>query len=184
MRPIQTYMEDQPQDTFPSWTDHLTDGTTMYIRPIRPGDAETDRHFIEALSPQSRRFRFLAQVVHPSDTMMEQLTRLDPNSAVALVGSILIDGARKLIAVARYSVGPGNAECECAVSVLDEWQRHGAGTILMRHLMEVARARGMESMWSLDSATNTSMSALAGLLGFKRTVDAADASQVVHRCKL
>lgn len=103
---------------------------------------------------------------------------------MALVGSTLVDGAQKLIAVARYSVGPGPSECECAVSVLDQWQRRGAGAILMRHLMEVARARGMESMWSLDSATNTAMSALAAFLGFKRTVDAADASQVVHRCTL
>lgn len=184
MRPLQTPVDDHKQATFPPWTDHLTDGTTIYIRPISPDDAETDQHFIEALSPESKRFRFLAQIAHPSDEMIEQLTNLDPDSAVALVGSAHIDGVEELIAVARYSVGPGPAECECALSVLDEWQRHGAGTVLMLHLMEVARARGMESMWSLDSATNTSMSALAGFLGFKQTVDAADASQVVHRCKL
>ncbi|MGE8225136.1 MAG: N-acetyltransferase family protein [Stenotrophomonas sp.] len=177
-------MNDHTQATLPEVTDHLTDGTTLYIRPINPNDAESDQHFIEALSPESRRFRFLAQIAHPSDKMVEQLTSLNPNIAIALVGSVLTEGAKELIAVARYSVGPGPAECECAVSVMDKWQRHGAGTILMRRLMEIARVRGMESMWSLDYAANASMSAFAGSLGFKRTVDAADASQVFHRCKL
>ncbi|MCR8713307.1 GNAT family N-acetyltransferase [Stenotrophomonas indicatrix] len=184
MHPSPATADMPAQATYPPWTDHLSDGTTIYIRPIRPSDAEKEKQFIEALSPESRRNRFLAQIAHPSEALIKQLACLDPLRAVALVGTLPIDGTHALIGIARYNVGPRPDECECAVTVLDSWQGHGVGTILMLHLMEVARARDMLSMWSLDSGSNASMSALAERLGFKHAVDTEDASQVVYRRKL
>ena len=43
----------------PQWTETLSDGTHVLIRLIRSSDAELERAFIEHLSPESRRFRFL-----------------------------------------------------------------------------------------------------------------------------
>ena len=39
----------------------------------------------------------------------------------------------------------------------------------MKHLIEVARSRGIKRMWSMDSAENLAMADLAHYLGFKRT---------------
>ena len=44
--------------------------------------------------------------------------------------------------------------------MLDDWQNKGLGAILMKHLIEVARARGIKRMWSMDSAENIAMSDL------------------------
>ena len=39
-------------------TETLPDGSRVVIRPIRPTDVELERRFIEALSPEARRYRF------------------------------------------------------------------------------------------------------------------------------
>jgi L-amino acid N-acyltransferase YncA len=57
------------------------------------------------------------------------------------------------------------------------------GTLLMRHLIDNARARGVQEMVSLDAADNTEMRALADYLGFSREADPLDATQVIHRLK-
>lgn len=165
---------------YPRWNETLRDGTHVLIRPIVRTDAAEERTFIDALSPQSRRYRFLGQVRHPSAEMIERLTHLDYRQDVAFA-AIVHDGAReKFVGIARYNTSADGTDCECAVTVLDDWQGKGLGTLLMRHLVEVAKCRGITRMWSLDSAENVAMADLARHLGFHREQDPGDSSQVIH----
>ena len=50
----------------------------------------------------------------------------------------------------------------------------------MKHLIDVARSRGIKHMWSLDSAENLAMADLANYLGFNLFHDADDPMQVIH----
>jgi hypothetical protein len=50
----------------------------------------------------------------------------------------------------------------------------------MRHLIGVARDRGIECMYSIDTAGNNAMRDLAEHLGFQRKPDPDDATQVLH----
>lgn len=55
-------------DHYPStWeqTGRARDGVQFQIRPIRPGDADRERRFIDALSPQSRHQRFMHALHDP-----------------------------------------------------------------------------------------------------------------------
>ncbi len=94
------------------------------------------------------------------------------------------DGEKREVGVSRFSLGADGQTCECAVTVADEWQHKGLGVVLMRHLIEVARARGIRSMVSYDAADNAAMRELADFLGFRRAVDPADPRQVVHTLSL
>ena len=67
----------------PRWTETLRDQRRVLIRPIAPKDIEADRAFIESLSPEARRFRFLGEVRHPSEQMLVRLTTPDYNRDVA-----------------------------------------------------------------------------------------------------
>ena len=165
------------------WKETLRDGTTVLIRPIRPGDAEVGRRFIQQLSPTSRHFRFLGEVT-PSVQLLEQLTNPAPAHDVAFI-ALIADGARKTeIGVARFSARSDGLVCECAVVVSDEWQHRGLGTKLMRHLIGVARERGIECMYSMDAAANAPMKELAEHLGFRRVSDPNDPTQVLHTLDL
>lgn len=165
---------------YPRWSETLRDGRHVVIRPITPQDARAERAFIESLSLQARRFRFLGQARHPSEQLIERLTDIDYVHEVAFVAVVADDSREKIVGVGRYSTDRQGTACECAVTVGDEWQNLGLGTLLMRHLIEVARARGIRRMFSIDSAENIRMLDLAKFLGFDTRVDPDDSSQVIH----
>lgn len=164
----------------PRWTEVLLDTSRVLIRPIRKEDADAERAFIQALSPKARRNRFLGQMPHPSGEMVEHFTNLDYDHEIAFAAILPDQAEDSFIGVCRYSTSNDGTACECAVTVLDEWQNKGLGTILMRHLIDVAKSRGIARMWSMDSTNNVEMKALAHDLGFERKADPDDASQVIH----
>jgi GNAT superfamily N-acetyltransferase len=99
--------------------------------------------------------------------------------------ALIADGAEKReIGVARFSARTDGLTCECAVAVSDAWQHKGAATLLMRHLIDLARERGVECMYSVDAADNAAMRELAAHLGFTRKPDPSDATQVLHTLDL
>jgi GNAT superfamily N-acetyltransferase len=158
----------------------LRDGTSVLIRPIRAGDAELEREFVERLSRESRRFRFLGEVKSLSPAAIQMLVDVDQQRDVAIV-ALIADGAHKReIGVCRYNVRSDGVTCECAIAVSDDWQHRGLGTLLMQELIDVARTRGIECMYSLDTADNNAMRELAAHLGFTRKADPNDATLVLH----
>lgn len=169
---------------YPRWSEVLRDRSNVLIRPITPRDKDAERAFIEGLSMQARRYRFLGQVGHPSERMIEQFTNIDQAHEAAFVAVVPDDDGEQIVGVSRYSANESGSQCECAVTVSDSWQNKGLGTILMQHLIEVARARGIRRMVSIDSAENARMQDLANYLGFETRVDPDDASQVIHELDL
>jgi GNAT superfamily N-acetyltransferase len=173
-----------PDSAATQWKEKLRDGTTVLIRPICDDDVELERRFIEELSPQSRRFRFLGEIKSASPEMLRQFTHLDHASEVAFV-ALMADGADKReIGVSRYSARTDGLSCECAVAVSDEWHSKGLATLLMQHLIDTARQRGVECMYSMDAVDNQPMRDLAEHLGFQRKQDPNDATQVIHTLDL
>ena len=170
--------------TEPQWREKLRDGTTVLIRPIQPGDTELERRFIEELSPESRRLRFLGQVGTPSPALLDQLTHPDASRDAAFVALIATGATKREIGVARFGAHPDGRTCECAVTVSEDWRNRGLATVLMQHLIEVARRRGIESMYSVDAAENPAMDDLAAHLGFTCRRDPENATQVLHTLDL
>lgn len=169
---------------YPRWSETLHDHSHVLIRPITPQDKDAERAFIEGLSEQARRYRFLGQVRCPSEALVGQFTNIDYVHEVAFVAVKSDDARQDIVGVSRYSTDSTGAHCECAVAVSDEWQHKGLGTLLMRHLIEVARARGIRTMYSIDSAENMQMKDLAKFLGFRTKPDPDDATQVIHELDL
>lgn len=166
------------------WHERLSDGTTVLIRSIREEDIDLERRFIEELSPESRRFRFLGQMNAPSAALLKQMTQLDPSRDVAFVALIAEGALKREIGVARFSTDQSGNACECAVAVADAWHHRGLATLLMQHLINVARSRGIASMSSIDAVDNSGIKDLAARLGFSRVSDPQDPHQVIHTLEL
>ncbi len=158
----------------------LDDGTRVQIRPIHENDVELERQFIEAMSPSSRRFRFLDTIRSPSEALLKQMTSIDHTTDAAFVATIEVAGTTREIGVARFSARPDGHDCEFAVAVADEWQSKGLGTLLVKQLIEVARSRGIRQMHSSDAADNTSMRRFAEHLQFRHERDPEDATHVLY----
>lgn len=164
-------------------TETLRDGSRILVRPICKQDAQLERNFIEGLSPQSRRFRFLASIKSPSEALLKQLTDLDESKEAAFIALTTDSTQQREVGVARFSA-QRDGSAEIAVTVDDHWQGKGLATLLMQRLIEVARERGIERLYSIDSADNHAMRDLAGHLGFSCKPDPLDATQVVHSLQL
>jgi len=163
----------------PPSTETLRDGTRVLIRYIGSEDADLERRLLQELSPESKQFRFLGQV-KVTDELVRRLTNVDPRDTVALIA--LVQGATgdREIGVGRFCLDEDRATCECAITVSDEWQGKGLGYLMMRDLIELARARGVRRMYSIDAADNHKMRELAQAFGFERVVHPDFPSEVVH----
>lgn len=166
------------------WVERLHDGSYVLIRQLRKDDQERETDFIRRLSPQSQRLRFLGEFREPNPALVDQMMSVDGDRSAAFVALVHDDGTLREIGISRYGATSDPVTCECAVTVADDWQRRGLGTILMRHLMDMAGRHGFRKMVSLDAASNEAMQHFSHLLGFSRTTDPQDATQVVHAVEL
>ncbi|WLI15596.1 MULTISPECIES: GNAT family N-acetyltransferase [Pseudomonas] len=162
------------------WIEALRDGRHVLIRPLLEKDRDLEYAFIKRLSPESRHMRFLAQINEPGGAMLDQLMDTDNKQRMAYIALVHENGKLIEIGVSRYAA-TAEHECECAVTVADEWQHLGLGTILMEHLIKAARRNGFIQMYSIDAASNAPMRDLAKALGFDRHNDPDDSRQVIHR---
>lgn len=162
----------------------LRDGTLVLIRPIQAGDETREREFIERLSAQSRRYRFLGTFKTPSPQLLRQLTHPEAARGVAFIALLADELPTREIGVARYSANSDGTRCECAVTVSDEWQGKGLAIILMRRLIDTARRSGIAHMYSIDASDNQQMRELAAYLGFSRAMDPDDPTLVIHTLDL
>lgn len=154
----------------------LSDGTDLTIRPIRPEDSEIEREFVDGLSEQSRRFRFLHVLQHMTPQMVIQFTQIDYDREMALIAVTQVDGREREIGVARYSTNPDEISCEFAIVIADEWSQKGIGSLLLSKLIDVARANGLRNMDGEVLSENLAMLTLTRNLGFVATPNPEDSS--------
>lgn len=158
----------------------LEDGSKIQIRPIRADDVEREREFIEGLSPESRFHRFLSGNFHPSTALLKQLTDIDHARDEAYVALTESDGKTVQIGVSRFFADKNGKNAECAIAVADAWQHKGLATLLMQKLIDTAKMRGIEKLYSIDAMENADMRVFSEHMGFTRTTDPDDPTRVVH----
>jgi GNAT superfamily N-acetyltransferase len=161
----------------------LRDGSQVTVRPIKKGDIELERRFIEELSPEARRFRFLGGMSAPSDALLQKLTLLDAEREAALIAVTDAAGGPREVGVARFSALP-DGTAEVAVTVSDDWRHRGLATLLLNRLAGIARVRGIRSLYSIDAGNNAAMREFAAHMGFERRTDPEDATQVIYTLNL
>ena len=170
------------------WLEKLRDGRRVLIRPIRPADVERNARFIEKLSPPSKHFLFLGGIAKLSELAQRRLCDTDYSRDMAYI-ALALDGktgeTRDQVGVCRYAGAAEPAKgAEISVAVADAWQRQGLGKILLRHLIDYARAHGISRLYSLDAAGNSRMRELARGVGFSSHTNPDDASEVIHSLDL
>ncbi|WP_216853784.1 bifunctional acetate--CoA ligase family protein/GNAT family N-acetyltransferase [Phytoactinopolyspora halotolerans] len=116
----------------------LADGGTAHVRPIRPEDADRLVEFYARVSDESKYYRFFAPYPRLSERDVSHFTHVDHDRRVALIMQV----GEEMIAVGRYDqVAAGQAEVSFLVE--DGHQGRGVGTVLLEHLAQAARERGL-----------------------------------------
>jgi RimJ/RimL family protein N-acetyltransferase len=121
----------------------LRDGTRILIRPLQLEDrADLVRGF-EKLSIGSRRFRFLTPIHKLSDYHLKALIEVDNQNHVAIGVKDIGRRGNPGIAVARFVRLEEPRTAEFAITVIDEYQKRGLGTLLLEILVATAQDRGI-----------------------------------------
>ena len=127
----------------------LADGEELLIRPLVHGDRfELAAGFFD-LSLRSRQLRFFQPPEELDEEDLEHLTNLDYEDHFAFAALLVGGPVPKGVGVARYLRDPADPTvAEVAVTVLDDHQRRGIGTLLTRALAEVAIEKGIRTFVS------------------------------------
>ena len=124
-------------------TVHLNDGQRVHLRLMRPSDKRLLLDGFERLSPSSRYARFMSAKSRLTERELQYLTEVDGVDHFAMgalrrrfVSSDEGVGSARFVRLAEQ---PDTAEA--AVTVLDDFQGQGLGSILLQRLIEAAWER-------------------------------------------
>jgi acetyltransferase len=137
--------------------------TPVRLRPIRPEDEPALHAFFARLSPEDIRMRFLQSLKRLPQALAARLTQIDYDREMALVA--LDRRGDDLLAVARLSADPDNAQAEFGLIVRTDRQGIGLGHLMMTRLLAYAWTRGIGRVTGDVLAENERMSDLCRALG-------------------
>lgn len=142
------------------------EGTEVTLRPIRPEDEPIELEFIRGLSTETSRFRFFQIIKDLPHEALVRFCNIDYDREMAFIAETR-EGDRKIeIGVSRLILEPNKKRGEFAVVVADKYQGKGLGIKLVDMLIEVAKEKGVDSIFGIIMAENLKMIRLCEKLGF------------------
>jgi acyl-CoA synthetase (NDP forming)/GNAT superfamily N-acetyltransferase len=135
----------------------LADGTTVEIRPAGPADFDAVRALHEAMSPDNTYLRFFNVSRLAAETEARRICR-GPGPGHA---ALLALSADEVVGCGSYDApagpdGPGNT-ADLAFAVADHMHHRGIATLLLEHLVSLARAHQITVFTAQTLSENTPM---------------------------
>lgn len=119
----------------------LKDGTQVLIRTIDPCDKKCISAGFSRFSPRSRYLRFFSPINQLTDGQLTYLTDIDNVNHVLIAATEVAEKGSAGIGLARYIRLKQEPDvAEFAISVADDYQGRGAGSLLLDLLIEHAKS--------------------------------------------
>ena len=147
----------------------LTDGTTIEIRPARPGDFEAVRDMHAHMSPENLYMRFFGVSRLAAEQEARRVCREPAPDRAALLA--VLDG--RVIGCISYQL-TGGESAEVGMAVADDMHSRGIGTLLLEHVISLARRRGVRTFLAetlVENAPMLNVFAYAGLRPHRTLAD-------------
>jgi acetyltransferase len=155
---------------------------TFDVRAIRPVDVALYPRFLDRVTKDDLRLRFLVATNELSSETLIRLTQLDYDRDIAFVALSRPEG--ELAGVVRYAADPDGKRAEFGLLVRSDLQGIGLGTALLRHLIAYARARGIRELTGGLLRENERMAGICRDLGFEITPVPGEGAQAQARLML
>jgi RimJ/RimL family protein N-acetyltransferase len=149
--------------------DTLRDGARVFVRPLKPEDADLYPDFLSEVTAEDLRLRFFTPVRELSPDLIFRLTHLDYEKAIAFIA--LEEETGRMLGVVRLHYDLDGKAGEYAVLVRSHLKSHGLGWLLMHRMIDYAQAEGLERVHGQVLAENTTMLEMCAILGFTVTDD-------------
>ena len=132
----------------------LADGRTVEIRPAAPADYAAVKAMHEAMSPNNAYLRFFSLSRLAAEQEARRVTREPGPHHAALLA--VFDGQVAGVASFEKARTDGRT-AEVAFAVADTMHHRGIATLLLEHLVSLARARQLEALTAETLQENTGM---------------------------
>ena len=142
----------------------LAGGERVRLRLTRPTDAGRVREFLERLSPESRRLRFLAPMPVVEEATVRHFTFYDPRERLVLAATLPHEGSECIVGLADL-VLLETGLAELGLVVADELQGRGLGKLLSEAVATLALRSGATHLKAEVLDRNSAMLALMRRLG-------------------
>lgn len=175
LHPPETDPTDLPRPAIRAYPEHfastatLRDGIDVRVRPIRAEDEPAVVDFHRRLSEQSVYSRFFTTVPLAERVSHHRLARIcfaDYDREISLI-VMAADEPALILAALRLTRRHASKDADFGLLVIDAWQGRGLGKLLVRELVRVARAEGMERVHGMVLADNRRMLEICGKNGFE-----------------
>jgi acetyltransferase len=134
------------------------------LRPIEPADEPLLQDLLDHMSLEDIRLRFFAPLRHLGAALAHQLSNPDPLRDIALAASPL--AGEEILGVGRLAADSTLRRAEYALAVRTDMKGHGLGFVLLTHLLDHARMRGITEIWGDVMRENEAMLQMCRELGF------------------
>jgi ribosomal protein S18 acetylase RimI-like enzyme len=146
----------------------LKDDTEVLFRPNKSQDFEMVWDMLSTLSEESLRF-----LPHPfiKEEIMRMIIEINHRELLPIVAvAEEPDSRRRIVAVATLGFQQGVARrhrAEFDIVVHDDYQGRGLGTMLTRHMIDIAREKGLRKVYLKTSTQNLRAIHLYKKMGFR-----------------
>jgi acyl-CoA synthetase (NDP forming)/GNAT superfamily N-acetyltransferase len=135
----------------------LADGTTVEIRQAVPDDFDAVQAMHEAMAPDNIYLRFFSYSRRSAETEARRICA-DPDPDTPGNAALLALRDGELVGVASYAGLTGHAgQAEVAFAVADNMHHKGIATLLLEHLVSLARSREITTFTADTLTENTAM---------------------------
>jgi acetyltransferase len=144
----------------------LKNGQDVILRPIKPEDEPMWLEMFQNFSEESIRYRFFQMLRDTPHEVRVRYCNIDYDREIAIVAELTVEGRRKILGVARLSIEPSGKGGELAFVVGDRWQNMGLGTKMVDYVLDIAKEKGVEDVFSIMLPDNYRALSLTKKMGF------------------
>lgn len=149
--------------------EQLLGGGELVLRPVRITDEESLLEFLHRCPEREVIERVLVRKGARLREELRDLADIDEERSMALVAVVPATG--EVVGMARYDMDPATRLGDVVFIVREDWRGRGVGTLLLRRMIDVARACGLAGFRAEVERTNEPM-----LMAFYRSGLALESS--------
>ena len=144
----------------------LKNGQEVLLRPIKPEDEPMWLEMFQSFSEESIRYRFFQMLKDTPHEVRVRYCNVDYDREVAIVAEMVENGKRKILGVSRVSIESDGKSSEMAFIVSDYWQGLGLGTKMVDYALDIAKEKGVASVYAIMLPDNYRALTLTKKMGF------------------
>ncbi len=143
------------------------DGLAYTLRRVTPADVGLLAEFVRRLSEQTRWLRFMS--ARPCSPEVARMVAGATGDSITLIVTEARGGSGAVVAVAELACDRASGTGEVGLVVMDDAQRKGIGSLLLRQLLQIAQELGLTHLHGDMFAENYAMRRLIQALRLPST---------------